>query len=53
MLTRTGVMRAVTEYGCVSLKGKDARERAQVLIGIADPDFRSEIIRQVLHPVGT
>ncbi len=44
-LTRTDVMYVVTEFGCVCLKGKSTRERAQALTSIADPDFRSELIQ--------
>lgn len=35
----------VTEYGAVNLKGKTTRQRAELLIGIAHPDFREELIR--------
>lgn len=33
----------VTEYGVANLVGKNHRERADTLIGIAHPDFRSEL----------
>ncbi len=33
----------VTEYGAVHLKGKSIRERAKMLISIADPTFREEL----------
>ena len=33
----------VTEYGVASLLGKNHRERAEALIAIAHPDFRSEL----------
>ena len=33
----------VTEYGVAQLRGKSARQRAQALIAIAHPDFRSEL----------
>ncbi len=33
----------VTEFGAVNLHGKSLRERAEALIGIAHPDFRSEL----------
>ncbi len=33
----------VTEYGAVHLKGKSLRERARLLISIADPAFREEL----------
>ena len=33
----------VSEYGIASLHGKTQRERAEALIAIAHPDFRSEL----------
>jgi 4-hydroxybutyrate CoA-transferase len=42
----------VTEYGAVNLHGKTLRERAELLIGIAHPDFRAELrqwVAQVRH----
>jgi len=33
----------VTEYGVAQLRGKSAKQRAEALIGIAAPDFRSEL----------
>lgn len=35
----------VTEYGAVNLKGKSTWQRAEMLIGIAHPDFREGLIR--------
>ena len=36
----------VTEYGIVNLKGKSTWERSELLISIAHPDFRDELIRE-------
>ena len=36
----------VTEYGVAALLGKNHRERAEALIAIAHPDFRSELRRE-------
>jgi 4-hydroxybutyrate CoA-transferase len=40
---RTYVNYVVTEYGIVNLLGKSQRERADLLISIAHPDFRHEL----------
>ncbi len=42
--TRTNVHYVVTEYGKVNLKGKATWQRAEMLISIAHPDFRDELI---------
>ena len=42
-LTRSDVMYVATEYGCVCLKGKTLRQRAQELISICHPDFRADL----------
>jgi acyl-CoA hydrolase len=34
-----------TEYGAVDLYGRSLRERAELLISIAHPDFRGELRR--------
>ena len=44
--TRGHVHWVVTEHGAVNLHGKTLRERAEMLIGIAHPDFRAELRRQ-------
>jgi acyl-CoA hydrolase len=41
--TRGHVHWLVTEYGAVNLHGKTLRERADLLIGIAHPDFRGAL----------
>ncbi len=45
--TRGHVHWIVTEYGAVNLHGKTLRERADLLIGIAHPDVRAELRREV------
>jgi acyl-CoA hydrolase len=45
--TRGHVHWVVTEYGAVNLHGKSLRERADALILIAHPDFRSELRREL------
>lgn len=35
-----------TEYGVANLRGRTLRERAQALIDIAHPDFRSDLVAQ-------
>ncbi|GAF99368.1 unnamed protein product, partial [marine sediment metagenome] len=38
--------RVVTEYGVANLRGKTVRQRAEELISIAHPDFRSELKKE-------
>jgi acyl-CoA hydrolase len=45
--TRGHVHWVVTEHGAVNLHGKTLRERADLLIGVAHPDFRAELKRWV------
>ncbi len=45
--TRGHVHWIVTEFGAVDLHGLDLRQRAEALIGIAHPDFRAELVRDV------
>jgi acyl-CoA hydrolase len=48
--TRGHVHWVVTEYGAVNLHGCSLRERAELLIGIAHPDFRGELSRDARQP---
>ena len=41
--TRGHVHGVVTEFGAVNLHGKSLRERAELLIGVAHPNFRGEL----------
>ncbi len=41
--TRGHVQWVVTEYGAVNLQGRNLRQRAEALISIAHPDFRSSL----------
>jgi acyl-CoA hydrolase len=43
--SRADVHYLVTEHGAVNLFGKNLRERAEALIGIAAPQFRDELTR--------
>jgi acyl-CoA hydrolase len=43
--SRGDVHYVVTEFGVVNLFGKNLRERAEALIGIAHPDFREDLER--------
>jgi len=43
--TRMDVEHIVTEYGCVNLRGKSTKERAELLISIAHPNFRARLRR--------
>ncbi|AMY07538.1 Succinyl-CoA:coenzyme A transferase [Luteitalea pratensis] len=45
--TRGHVHWIVTEYGAVNLHGASIRERGEMLISIAHPDFRAELRRQL------
>jgi acyl-CoA hydrolase/RimJ/RimL family protein N-acetyltransferase len=45
-LTRGDVHYVVTEYGIAYLHGKNMRERAMELIGIAHPKFKSWLLRE-------
>jgi butyryl-CoA:acetate CoA-transferase len=43
---RSIVQYVCTEYGMVQLKSKSTWERAELLIGIAHPDFRDELVKR-------
>ncbi len=45
--TRGHVHWVVTEYGAVNLHGRSIRERGEMLTGIAHPDFRAELRRDL------
>ena len=45
--TRGHVHWVVTEFGAVNLHGRSLRERAELLISIAHPDFRAELRQQL------
>ncbi len=45
VVTRGDIHYVVTEYGAAYIHGKSIRDRAMMLIGIAHPDFREELLR--------
>jgi acyl-CoA hydrolase len=45
-LPRSMVHYVVTEYGTADLKGKTTWQRAELLIGLAHPDVREDLIRE-------
>lgn len=44
--SRADVHWVATEFGAVNLHGRNVRQRAEALIGIADPKFQSELERE-------
>jgi len=47
-LSRNDVDYVVTEYGVVCLRGTNLRERAKLLISIAHPKFREQLMKEAL-----
>jgi acyl-CoA hydrolase/GNAT superfamily N-acetyltransferase len=45
VVTRGDIHYVVTEYGVAYIHGKSIRERAMMLISIAHPDFRAELLQ--------
>jgi itaconate CoA-transferase len=43
---RMDVHHLATEYGIVDLKGRSTRERAELVISIAHPGFRDDLLRE-------
>jgi len=48
-LSRNDVDYVVTEFGIVNLRGKNIRERARLLISIAHPDFREQLLKEAIE----
>jgi acyl-CoA hydrolase len=44
--SKNTVDKIVTQFGVAEMRGKTLRERAQALIGIADPRFRDDLTRE-------
>ena len=42
---RSQVYFIVTEYGAVNLEGRSTWERAEMIISLAHPDFRDDLVR--------
>ena len=47
--SRNDVHYIATEYGCVNLRGRSVRERTELLISIAHPNFREELCKQAVE----
>jgi acyl-CoA hydrolase len=39
----------VTEYGVAHLRGRNLRQRAEALIGVAHPSFRAELVEYAVR----
>ena len=48
-LSRNDVDFVVTEYGMVSLRGTNIRERVKLLISIAHPKFREQLTKEAIQ----
>ena len=47
--TRADVHDVVTEYGVAHLRGRNLRQRAEALIGVAHPSFRAELVEYAVR----
>ena len=47
--SRNDVNFIATEFGCVNLRGRSIRERTELLISIAHPDFRESLRSQAVE----
>ncbi|MGV6861884.1 MAG: acetyl-CoA hydrolase/transferase family protein [Putridiphycobacter sp.] len=47
--TRAHVQHIITEYGRVNLYGKNLKERAKLMIGLAHPDDRENLVKEVFE----
>jgi len=47
--SRNDVQYIATEYGCVNLRGRSIRERTELLISIAHPNFREQLREQAVE----
>jgi acyl-CoA hydrolase len=50
--SRADVRWVATEFGAVNLYGKNLRQRAELLISIAHPDFQSDLEREAARRLG-
>jgi itaconate CoA-transferase len=46
-MPRNEVQIVVTEHGWADLSGKTLRQRAEALVGLADPKFRADLQRAI------
>jgi len=50
--TRGDVYFVVTEYGIAELHGRNVRQRAEALLGVAHPAFREQLAREAFETYG-